>query len=47
MPHAMGGVVAAGFVYALVAFIIAKIGTEWIDRVLPPVVIGSVIMVLV
>ncbi|MDI9440714.1 MAG: uracil permease [Firmicutes bacterium] len=46
MPYAMGGVVAAGFVYALVAFIIAKIGTEWIDRVLPPVVIGSVIMVI-
>ncbi len=30
----------------MIALIIAKIGLDWIDRLLPPVVIGSVIMVI-
>lgn len=44
--YALGGAVAVGLVYALVALIISRLGTHWIDRVLPPVVIGSVIMVI-
>ncbi|HHT42550.1 MAG TPA: uracil permease [Firmicutes bacterium] len=46
IEYAMGGAVAVGLVYAVVSLIIAKIGTDWIDKVLPPVVIGSVIMVI-
>lgn len=46
IQYALGGAVAVGLVYALVALIISKLGTDWIDRVLPPVVIGSVIMVI-
>lgn len=46
LPYALGGSVAMGLVYSLVALLVAKIGTNWIDRVLPPVVIGSVIMVI-
>jgi len=46
LPYALGGGVAVGLVYALVAFIIARIGVDWIDRFLPPVVIGSVIVVI-
>ena len=44
--YALGGGVAVGLVYAVVALLVARIGTDWIDRVLPPVVIGSVIMVI-
>ncbi|NLJ79654.1 MAG: uracil permease [Firmicutes bacterium] len=46
LPYALGGAVAAGLVYVLVAFIISRIGLDWIDKILPPVVIGSVIMVI-
>ncbi|MDI9421446.1 MAG: solute carrier family 23 protein [Bacillota bacterium] len=46
LPYALGGGVAVGLVYAAVALLIAKIGTNWVDRVLPPVVIGSVIIVI-
>ncbi|ACG71301.1 uracil-xanthine permease [Anaeromyxobacter sp. K] len=43
---AMGGCVAVGVCYLVVAALIAKFGTGWIDRLLPPVVIGSVVMVI-
>ena len=46
LPYALGGGVAVGFVYTIVALIISRLGTNWIDRVLPPVVIGSVIIVI-
>ena len=43
---AMGGCVTAGLLYLVVAAAVAKWGTGWIDRLLPPVVIGSVVMVI-
>ncbi len=46
MPYALGGAVVAGCFYAVVAGIIKLSGTAWLDRVLPPVVIGSVIIVI-
>ena len=44
--YALGGAVAVGLLYALVALVIHLVGVNWLDRVLPPVVIGSVIMVI-
>ncbi|MDR2521562.1 MAG: uracil permease, partial [Spirochaetaceae bacterium] len=44
MPYAMGGALAAGLFYCLIAGIVACTGLAWIDRALPPVVIGSVIV---
>jgi len=35
-----------GLVYALVALIIAKAGTKWLMKLLPPIVVGPVIMVI-
>lgn len=46
IQYALGGAIAVGLVYVIIAYIITKIGLDWIDRVLPPVVIGSVIMVI-
>lgn len=46
LSYAMGATVVVGLVYALIALIISRIGTNWINRFLPPVVIGSVIIVI-
>ena len=43
---ALVGCVAAGVVYLVVAAMIAKFGVRWLLRLLPPVVIGPVIMVI-
>ncbi|MBZ9608412.1 uracil permease [Clostridium estertheticum] len=42
----LSGIIAAGFVYVIVALIIKLAGTKWLDRVLPPVVVGSVVIVI-
>ncbi|MBR7079700.1 MAG: uracil permease [Treponema sp.] len=46
VPYAMGGAICAGLFYAIVAGIIKVSGKGWIDKALPPVVIGSVIIVI-
>lgn len=46
LPEALGGVVVAGLVYILFAGLIKQFGTAWIDRLLPPVVVGSVVIVI-
>jgi len=43
---AMGGCVAVGFIYLVVSLAIGMFGTKWIDVVLPPIVIGPVVMVI-
>lgn len=43
---ALSGVVVAGLVFLAVAGIIKLIGTGWIDRILPPVLIASIIVVI-
>lgn len=46
VEYAMGAAFVTGLFYCVIALIIKKSGIEWLDRVLPPVVIGSVIMVI-
>jgi uracil permease len=46
MPYALGGAFAAGIFYCIIGGIIKAAGTGWLDRALPPVVIGSVIVVI-
>lgn len=43
---AMGGCVAVGLIYVVVALAIVKFGIRWINYLLPPVVIGSVVIVI-
>ncbi|GBD68214.1 uracil permease [Tetragenococcus halophilus subsp. halophilus] len=45
-PAVAQGIIYSGIVYLIVAFIIAKAGSDWIDEVLPPIVVGPVIMVI-
>ena len=42
----LSGIIAAGFVYVIVALIIKLIGIKWLDRILPPIVVGSVVIVI-
>lgn len=43
---AMTGVMAVGLLYVVVAVIIKFVGKTWLDKLLPPVVIGPMIMVI-
>ena len=42
----LSGIIAAGLVYVIVALIIKFVGTKWLDRILSPVVVGSVVIVI-
>ncbi|BCJ86043.1 uracil permease [Effusibacillus dendaii] len=43
---AMFGAFLSGIVYIVIAAIIAKFGVRWLNRLLPPVVVGSIIIVI-
>ncbi len=43
---ALGGIIACGAVYALVGALVHAIGTDWIERFMPPVVTGAVVAVI-
>jgi uracil permease len=46
LPAVLGGVVAAGFVYMFLGLAVKLKGPGFIDRILPPVVIGPVIIAI-
>ena len=43
---ALGGIVACGVVYAVIGLVVAVIGTQWIEALMPPVVTGAVVAVI-
>jgi len=46
IPAAQGGIIVAGIIYAVVAFIIYQVGPSLIKKIFPPVVTGPVIMLI-
>ena len=42
----MTGIMAVGLIYILVSFIIRFAGADWLEKLLPPVVIGPMIMII-
>lgn len=46
MGVALGGIIACGVVYALIGMIVAAVGTDWIEKLMPPVVTGAVVAVI-
>ena len=46
MAVALGGVVATGVLLAVVGLIARAVGTGWIDWLLPPLVTGTIVMVI-
>ena len=43
---AMTGIMVVGVVYIIVSFLIKLIGKNWLNKILPPVIIGPMIMVI-
>ena len=44
--YALGGFVAVGFLGCILAFVIHKFGSDWIDVVLPPAAMGPVVALI-
>jgi len=43
---ALGGIIACGAVYAIIAIIVMLAGYKWIEYLMPPVITGAVVMVI-
>lgn len=43
---ALGGIVACGIIYALIGMMVIFTGTRWIEKMMPPVVTGAVVMII-
>jgi len=43
---ALGGIIACGVIYAAIGAVVQMVGTDWIERVMPPVVTGAVVAVI-
>jgi len=46
VPYALGGLVVAGLIYVVVAAIIKAFGTKWLYRLLPPALVGAVVIII-
>ncbi|QEN04286.1 uracil permease [Thiospirochaeta perfilievii] len=46
VAYAFGAAFCVGIFYTLIALIIRQFGKGWVDRLLPPVVVGSIIIVI-
>lgn len=46
VPYALGGLVVAGLLYVVVAGIIKAFGTGWLYKVLPPALVGAVVIII-
>ena len=46
LPAALGGLVVAGLVYMVVAGLVKLFGTGWINKLLPPALVGAVVIVI-
>ncbi|MEO8508505.1 MAG: solute carrier family 23 protein [Betaproteobacteria bacterium] len=46
LPVALGGIVAAGALYAVIGLVVMKVGYAWIDRLMPPAVTGAIVAVI-
>jgi uracil-xanthine permease len=46
VPQALGGIVVAGAAFAAVGLAVMRLGTGWIDRLMPPVVTGSIVALI-
>ena len=43
---AAGGIIACGVMYAMCGLLVMATGTRWIEKLMPPVVTGSVVMII-
>lgn len=43
---AAGGIIACGVLYAVIGLLVLVTGTRWIEKLMPPVVTGAVVMII-
>ena len=43
---ALGGIIACGAAYTVIGAIVQTVGTDWVERLMPPVVTGAVVAVI-
>ncbi|SNS52531.1 uracil-xanthine permease [Noviherbaspirillum humi] len=43
---ALGGIIACGALYTLIGLLVTAVGTNWIEKLMPPVVTGAVVAVI-
>lgn len=43
---ALGAIMVCGILYALVGLLVMKVGTDWIEKLMPPVVTGAIVMII-
>lgn len=43
-PAVAQGIIAVGVVYLIIALIVSFVGHDWIDKALPPIVVGPIVM---
>lgn len=43
---ALGGTIVCGLVYAVIGLIVMKTGTGWIEKLMPPIVTGAIVMII-
>lgn len=43
---ALGGIIACGLLYAVIGGVVMATGTKWIEKLMPPVVTGAVVMII-
>jgi putative pyrimidine permease RutG len=46
IPAALGGIIIAGLVYAIIGLIVMAVGYAWVEWLMPPVITGAIVMVI-
>lgn len=46
IPAALGGIIAAGAVYAAIGLVVVAVGDFWVEALMPPAVTGSIVAVI-
>lgn len=46
IPIALGGIIAAGALYAIIGLVVIAIGDAWVEHLMPPAVTGSIVAVI-
>lgn len=43
---ALGGIVVCGIIYAMIGLLVMRTGVAWIEKLMPPVVTGAIVMII-
>ena len=43
---ALGGIMACGAIYAMIGLLVMKTGVAWIEKLMPPIVTGAIVMII-